>query len=63
MTNISIPVEILAGADIYEVVDELIELSEKLGVMVEANFNGYRLFITKHSVKEQIIDRFNQRRM
>lgn len=45
MSKLVLKVKVQAGADIQDIVEEMIEKAQKLDMMISTNFNGYPLNI------------------
>ena len=52
-SNLIIKVEILAGTHVRDAIQEMINLRQRLGVNIEASFNGENIFVCRD---DQTID-------
>ena len=53
--SLTLKVDIIAGTSLEEGAKQLITLSERLGVMITSNFNGYHVIATESSDPEEIV--------
>lgn len=54
-----IKVDTLPGSDVSKTIFDMIELAKKLDVMVETEFNGCNIYISKNSKLEKALDAYN----
>lgn len=58
--TLSIKVEGIPGAELTKTVSDMMELAQRLGIMVETNFNGCNLYITKNSKHQSVLDAYHK---
>ena len=59
--KVFIRAEVIGGADIKDVIRDLIEMSTRLNVWIAANYNGIELFVCSRSNPEHVYKRYWQK--
>jgi len=60
LKTLTLKIELFAGTDVRNAACDLCELSNRIGVLVEANFNGVKLWARPGDNPLKLVDAFHQ---